>query len=57
MARYKLGMILLEQGNPSDAAAEFLAALAVQPGLAGAHSGLAKALYQQDKSARGLIGD
>jgi hypothetical protein len=54
MAHYKLGMILLEQGRPYDAAVEFRAALSVQPGFADADFGLAKALFQQGKPAEAL---
>ena len=54
MARYKLGMILLEQGRAGEAASEFQAALEAQPGFADAHFGMAKALFHEGKSEEAL---
>ena len=54
MARYKLGMVLLERNRSADAATQFREALAVQPGLADAHFGLAKALLHQGEPAAAL---
>jgi tetratricopeptide (TPR) repeat protein len=52
-ARYKLGMVLLEQNDPARAVAEFRAALADQPGLNGGYLGLGKALVKlgEDEAA------
>jgi tetratricopeptide (TPR) repeat protein len=52
-ARYKLGMVLLEQNDPVRAVEEFRAALANQPGLNGGYLGLGKALVKlgQDEAA------
>ena len=47
-------MILLERGQSAEAATQFRAALAVQPGFADGHFGLAKALFHQGKAAEAL---
>jgi protein O-GlcNAc transferase len=46
MAHYKAGMALIELDRREDAIREFKSALALQPGLANGHFGLAKVYWQ-----------